>query len=204
MCRAPLTVAALLLLQTQGIALENDYVRVTRNSAPCASARAQCGDRVIVALSDVELRSAGSLRKLNRGGIVVVPAGESYEAPTSGSYFEVTLKVDHPPLESPKELIPPAKNAVLYDGARLFIFEERLAVGDTRPRHSHRPRVVIQLNRTRLQQWPDGEAEVVREIEPDRVAFNPAVIHKVKNVGDQPLRGIVIELKSERERGPAR
>ncbi|MGH7713971.1 MAG: hypothetical protein ACREOG_22010 [Gemmatimonadaceae bacterium] len=200
MCRAPFTVAALLLLQPQGIALENDYVRVTRNSAPCASASAHCGDRVIVALSDVELRSAGSPRKLNRGGIAVFPAGESYEAPTTGSYFEVALKVDHPPLESPKELIPPEKNAVLYDGARLFIFEEKLAVGDTRPRHSHRPRVVIQLNRTRLQQWPDGGAEIVREIEPDRVAFNRAVIHKVKNVGDQPLRGIVIELKAARER----
>jgi hypothetical protein len=57
---------------------------------------------------------------------------------------------------------------------------------------------VVQLNKTRLQQWPDGEAEVLRDIVPDGVASNPPVIHVVKNVGDLPLRGIVIELKPER------
>jgi hypothetical protein len=57
---------------------------------------------------------------------------------------------------------------------------------------------VIQLNRTRLQQWPDGQPELLREIEPDRVGFNPPVIHTVKNVGASSLRGIVIELKPTR------
>jgi quercetin dioxygenase-like cupin family protein len=184
------------LLQAQAVVLENDYVRVTRDAAPCAAASAPiCGDRVLVALGNVELRSGSARRKLTRGDIAVFPAGESYEPPTGGKFLEVTLKAKHPPLASPSELIPPEKNAVLYDGKRLFIFEERLAVGDTRPRHSHRPRVVIQLNRTRLQQWPDGESEIIREIEPDRVTFNPPVIHRVKNVGELPLRGIVIELK---------
>jgi hypothetical protein len=55
---------------------------------------------------------------------------------------------------------------------------------------------VIQLNRTRLRQWPDGESDVIRDIEPDRPSFNPPVIHKVENVGDRPLRGIVIEFKA--------
>ena len=184
------------LLLTQAVVLENDYVRVTQNTAPCAAATAPiCGDRVIVALGNVDLRSGNAQRKLTRGDIAVFPAGEAYEPPTGGNFLEVTLKAKHPPLAAPSELIAPEKNAVLYDGKRLFIFEERLPVGDTRPRHSHRPRVVIQLNRTRLQQWPDGESEIIREIEPDRVTFNPPVIHRVKNVGELPLRGIVIELK---------
>jgi hypothetical protein len=135
---------------------------------------------------------------LKRGDIAVFPAGESYQPPSGGSFFEVAFKPSHPPVESPAELIPPDKNAMLYEGERFFVFEERLAVGDTRPRHSHSQRVVIQLNRTRLQQWPEGEAEVIRDIEPDRVAFNPPVIHTVKNVGGLPLRGIVIEFKPER------
>jgi hypothetical protein len=63
---------------------------------------------------------------------------------------------------------------------------------------THSQRVVIQLNKTRLQQWPDGEAEVQRDIVPDGVTFNPPVIHVVKNVSDLPLRGIVIELEPER------
>jgi hypothetical protein len=153
---------------------------------------------VIVALGEIELRSGKSRRKMARGDIAVFKPGESYEPPTGGPFFEVAFKPNHPPVESPREIIPPEKNAMRYDGERFFIFEERLDPGDTRARHSHSQRVVVQLNRTRLQQWPDGEAEIVREIIPDRAAFNPPVIHTVKNVGDAPLRGIVIEFKPER------
>jgi hypothetical protein len=179
----------------QDIALDNAYVRVTRNASLCATASPACQDRVIVALGDVELRAGTTLRRLVRGDIVVFGPGESYQAPT-GLYFEVAIKPGHPPLDSPAEHIAPALNVVRHESERLFIFEERLAVGETRDRHSHRPRVVIQLNRTRLQQWPDGAPEVIREIVPDQAGFNPPVIHTVKNVGELPLRGIVIELKS--------
>ena len=78
-----------------------------------------------------------------------------------------------------------------------FVFEEKLSPGDTRARHSHSQRVVIQLNRARLQQWPDGEPSKFVETIPDRPTFSPPVIHTVKNVGDTPLRGIVIEFKAE-------
>jgi len=60
--------------------------------------------------------------------------------------------------------------------------------------------VVMQLNRTRLQQWPEGGPAIFVETVPDRAAFNPPVIHTVKNVGDAPLRGIVIEFKAERQK----
>ncbi len=192
-------VLAVLFLQANTVALENDYVRVTRDAAPCASAAsAGCGDRVIVALGDVQLRAGHSSRTLTRGDIAVFTHGESYEIPT-GSFFEVAFKANHPPVESPDELIPPAKNAILHDGEQFFVFEERLAVGDTRPRHSHSQRVVIQLNHTRLQQWPDGQPEITRDIVPEIAKFNAPVIHTVKNVGELPLRGIVIEFKPERE-----
>jgi len=191
------------LLQSNAVALENEYVRVTRDAAPCGSATAPgCGDRVIVALGEVELRFGASRRKMTRGDIAVFKPGESYEPPIGGSFFEVAIKANHPPVESPPEIIPPEKNAIRYDGERFFIFEERLAPGDTRPRHSHSQRVVMQLNRTRLQQWPEGAPEVFVDVVPDRAAFNPPMIHTVKNVGAAPLRGIVIEFKPER-REPA-
>jgi hypothetical protein len=195
----------LCLLQSNTVALENEYVRVTQDAAPCASATtAGCGDRVIVALGEIELRSGPSsrkmTRKMTRGDIAVFKPGESYEPPTGGAFFEVAFKANHPPVESPREIIPPEKNAMRYEGDRFFIFEERLDPGDTRPRHSHSQRVVVQLNRTRLQQLPDGEPEIVRDIVPDRAAFNPPVIHTVKNVGDAPLRGIVIEFKPEQRK----
>jgi hypothetical protein len=189
---------ALWLVQSDAIALENEYVRVSRNQAPCASAAVSgCRDRIVVALADIELRSGGTRRKMTRGDVAVFKSGESYEPPPGGSFFEVTIKPDHPPVQSPRERIPPEKNAIRYDGERFFIFEERLEPGDTRARHSHSQRVVMQLNRTRLQQWPEGAAEIFVDIVPDRAGFNPPVIHTVKNVGDAPLRGIVIEFKQQ-------
>jgi hypothetical protein len=187
---------ALMLFQAPSPALENDYVRAWKDAAPCASAEAPgCSERVIVALGDVQLRAGGAARTLRRGEIAVFAAGESYSAPTGGPYYEVALKAGHPPVQTTREQIPPAKNEIIFDGPNFFVFEEHLEVGDTRARHTHSQRVVIQLNRTRLQQWPDGQPELMRDIEPDGVAFNPPVIHTVRNVGLLPLRGIVIELK---------
>ena len=191
----------LLLLQSPVPALENDYVRVTRDAAPCSRANTHgCGDRVIVALAGLDLQIGPKHRKLTRGDIAVFKSGESYQTPTGGSFFEVNIKPNHPPVQSPAEMIPPEKNAIRYAGQRFFVFEERLDVGDTRARHSHSQRVVMQLNKTRLEQWPDGQPEIFVDIVPDRVTFNPPVIHSAKNVGDAPLRGIVIEFKPERKR----
>jgi hypothetical protein len=117
-----------------------------------------------------------------------------YTAP-SGTYFAVNIKPQRPPVKSPAVLIPPDKNSILYDGDDFFIFEEKLDPGDTRARHSHRERVVIVLNETRLQQWPDGAPEVFRDQVPDDVHFNQPVVHVVKTVGERPLRNIVIEFK---------
>jgi hypothetical protein len=192
---------ALIVGLLQVAALENAFVRVTRDAAPCASAALpNCGDRVIVALGNTHVRAGNETRNLARGEIAVFGPGQSYAAPSGGPFFEVAIKPDHPPVVGPPESIAPEKNNVLFDGERLFIFEERLPVGETRARHSHSQRVVIQLNRTRLQQWPDGQSEIMRDIVPDGAAFNQSVIHKVKNVGELPLRGIVIELKPARPR----
>jgi hypothetical protein len=187
------------LLQADAPALENDYVRVTRNGAHCASVQTPgCAtDRIIVVLSNVDVNSISGTRRLVRGDIAVFGPAESYVRPVGGSYFEVVLKAGRPAVLSPKENIPPEKNAVLHDGDRFFVFEERLEPGDTRPRHTHSQRVVIQLNPTRLQQWPEGGEEVLRDMRVDQAAFNEPVIHVVKNVGEQPLRGIVIEFKPQ-------
>jgi hypothetical protein len=175
--------AVLALLLQSPVVLENEHVRVTRNAAPCAAGGAGCGDRVLVTLGGGD-----------RGRVRVFRPAERY-TPPAGDYLEVTLKAGRPAVKSPAILIPPDKNDILYDGEDFFVFEEKLEPGDTRARHSHRERVVIVLNRTRLQQWPDGAPELFRDQVPDDVRFNPPVVHVVKTVGDQPLRNIVIELK---------
>ncbi|HTS55507.1 MAG TPA: hypothetical protein VMH26_19730 [Burkholderiales bacterium] len=192
----PLLLAA--LLTADQIALDNEYVRVTRDVAPCAAATApDCGHRVIVALGDIWLASGMSRRAMTRGDVAVFQPGESYEPPSGGAFLEIAIKPHHPPVQSPSEIIPAEKNAMRYDGDEFFVFEEKLAPGETRARHSHSQRVVMQLNRTRLQQWLDGQPPIFVETVPERVSFNPPVIHVVKNVGDTPLRGIVIEFKPE-------
>ena len=181
-----------ILLLLMAVVLDNPYVQVSKNAAPCATAgKPGCGDRVIVALGAVTFRG----KQMQRGDIAVFKATESYSPPSGGDYLEVALKPDHPPVKSPPVMIAPEKNTALYDGDRLFIFEEKLNPGETRERHSHRQRVVVVLNETRLQQWPDGGAEVMKNQVPDDVHFNEPVVHVVKDVGANPLRNIVIELK---------
>ena len=181
--------------------LDNPYVAVSRNAAPCALAgKPGCGDRVVVALGPVHLATSRGAREMTRGDIAVFKTQDSYTPPAAGDYLEVVLKPVHPPVRSPAVLIPPEKNSLLYDGDRFFIFEEKLPPGETRARHSHSQRLVVVLNETRLEQWPDGAPHVFRNQVPGDVHFNEPVIHVVKTVGNQPLRNIVIEFKTERSR----
>ena len=190
-----LELLAAILLPPSPVVLENEHVRVTRNDAQCASHRTPgCGDRVVVALGTINLQAPGAITHMRRGDILVFPAGKSFSQP-SGDYLEVNIRPERPPVKSPSVVIPPDKNSILYDGDEFFVFEEKLDPGDTRARHSHRERVVIVINKTRLQQWPDDGQMLFRDQIPDDVRFNPPVVHVVKTVGDQPLRNIVIEFK---------
>ena len=176
--------------------LDNEYVSVTHNWAPCAAASpSACGERVLVALGAIEFQQYGQPRRLQRGEIAVFRWHESYVAPKTGDYLEVSLKPDHPKVQTPSVLIPPEKNVMLYEDETFFVFEERLAPGETRARHSHGQRVVIVLNDTRLQQWPDSGPEVFCTQVAGDVRFNAPVTHIVKTIGDKPLRNIVIELR---------
>lgn len=190
---------ALFLLSFSAVAseivLDNPFVRVTKDGTSCVRAEdAACGERVIVALESLELSIDGERHRLTRGDIAILHAGENPDLPAA-AFFEVAIKPDHPRALTPPQRIPPDKNAFLHDASDYFVFEEKLAPGDTRARHSHSQRVVIQLNRTRLQQFPEGEPEKIVETVPDKPAFSPAVVHTVKNIGDQPLRGVIVEFK---------
>jgi len=179
------------------VALDNDYVRVARNAAPCAqTAAGSCEDRVIVAMDKIEIRVGNTRRKLTRGQVAVFDRSQSYAPPQGGAYFEVAIKPNHPPVKSPPEMIPPEKNQPIYDGERFFVYIEQLAPGDIRARHSHSQRVEIRLNvGPLLDQWFDPPAPPVI---PSIVNFRQATIHTTRNIGDMPLRNLIIEFKPER------
>ena len=170
--------------------LENDFVQVFRNTAPCAAAPS-CGDRVFVALGPVQLNG----QKMERGDIRVFKTGERYSAPKIGEYLEVNIKPAHPKVSAPSAGTPPPPgNKILYDGNDFTVFEEKMQPGEKSAAHSHNQRVAIFLNRTFVQQWT-GENVETRELLPDAVSFRPMVVHISKDVGKIPIRNILIEFK---------
>jgi quercetin dioxygenase-like cupin family protein len=184
---------ALLYLQTLQASppLENEFVRVSRNTAPCAAAAPSCSERVLIALGSIEI----SGEKMERGDVKVFKTSERYSPPKSGDYLEVVIKPGHPKAIAPDAGTPPApENKILYDGKEFTIFEEKMEPGETSSRHSHNQRLAIFLNRTQVQQWTDGKSEI-RELVPDVVTFRPAVVHVSKDVGSVPIRNILIEFK---------
>ena len=174
--------------------VDNAYVRVVRNAAPCADTAAKCGLRIVVALARTEITSDGKTRQLARGDIAVFEEPRSYSV-AGGDFLEVAVKPDHPRGARPPAYSPPEKNTLLYDGSDLFIFEEKLDPGDTRARHGHGQRLVVVINDTRLQQWPDNAPMLFKNQVPDDVHFNEPVVHVVKTVGTKALRNIVFEFK---------
>jgi hypothetical protein len=189
-------------MQYDRTALDNAYVTVSKDSAHCAKADpGRCEDRVILAMTNLKVTSGGHDTQLKRGEIAVFKSGDSYELPgdaSYGSYYEIAIKPNHPPVKSPPELIRPAKNALIYDGPKFFVYREQLAVGDTRARHSHSQRVEIRLsNGPMLHQWV-WEGDQVKEIDPSRVNWREPMIHEVRNVGDAPLDNFILEFLPEK------
>jgi hypothetical protein len=188
-----LTLLALLLLQ--GIQasplVENDFVRVFKNAAPCAAAAPSCGDRVVVALGAIEVNG----QKMKRGEIKVFKSGESYTPPATGDFLEVAIKPSHPKVTPPAPGTPPPPgNKILFDGKDFTVFAEKMQPGEYASPHSHNQRLAIFLNDTMVQQWTDGKEET-RELIPDTVIWRPAVVHSSKDVGKLPISNLLIEFK---------
>jgi len=82
------------------VAVENDYVKVLRNST--LQNESGFGTKVLVALTSMTVDSRRGSVHLDRGGVAVFLEGESYQ-PSEGEYFEVNFKKDHPPLTRPEQ-----------------------------------------------------------------------------------------------------
>jgi hypothetical protein len=186
-----LILAALFFLQAMPASpvVENDFVRVFKNSAPCAAAAASCGERVVVALGAVEVNG----QKMERGDIKVFKTGERYSPPKSGNFLEVSIKPDHPKVMPPGAGTPPPPgNKILFAGKDITVFEEKMQPNEYSAPHSHNVRLAIFLNDTMVEQWTNGKDET-RELIPDTVTWRPEVVHASKDVGTVPIRNILIE-----------
>ena len=188
-----LMLAAVLFLQTMPASpvLENEFVRVFKNSAPCAAAAANCGERVLVAFGSIEVNG----QKMERGDIKVFKTGERYSPPKTGDFLEVAINPAHPKVMPPASgTPPPPENKVLYDGKDFTVFAEKMQPGEYAAPHSHNLRLAIFLNDTMVQQWTNGKEET-RELVPDAVMWRPPVVHASKDVGKIPISNLLIEFK---------
>jgi hypothetical protein len=173
---------------------ENEYFKVTKNAV--ASNGPELGTRVVVALSDMRIKSDEGVSKLSRGQVEVLKAGGKYSL-RKGEYFEVIVKKNHPALKSPEKWIEPSKIKVLYEDEQFRVFEEGLEPGDTRELHSHAQRMVVRLNEVELtdprfkENTLPGKGLQV----PNTVKFAEATMHTVKNLSKIPLYNIIIEFK---------
>jgi hypothetical protein len=169
-----------------------------QNVAACTTAHTPgFGTRVVVALTEMTIRSSRGSANLKRGEIAVFRAHESYTSP-AGEFFEVAFKTNHPPVKGPEEWIEPVKNTVVYEDEEFRVFEERLAPGDTRELHSHAQRVVVRLNRVQLtdpRYHPEGTPGGGIQV-PNTVRFAEPIVHVVNNLSTIPLFNVVIELKA--------
>jgi hypothetical protein len=187
------------IVNKDSIALDNAYMRVLRDGAACTLANTpNFGTRIIVALDKIKFKSNRGTIKINRGEIAVFLENEFYDLP-KGSYFEIALKKDHPPLTKPSEWVEPLKNKIIYENTEFRVFEERLNPGDTRALHSHAQRVVVRLNQVQLtdpRYSPNGKPGTGIQVA-NTVKFAESVLHVTKNLSDIPLFNIVIEYKIE-------
>ncbi len=185
------------IIERDSVALDNAYMTVMRDGAACTSANTlNFGTRIIVALEKIKFKSNRGNIKLKRGQIAVFLENESYQVP-EGSYFEIALKKNHPPLTKPSEWIEPLKNTIIYEDAEFRVFEERLKPGDVRALHSHAQRVVVRLNEVQLtdpRYSPNGKPGTGIQVA-NTVKFAEPMVHVTKNLSKIPLFNIVIEYK---------
>ena len=187
------------LAAEDSVALENAFMKVLRDGAACTLANTpNFGTRIIVALDKLKFKSNRGIIKIKRGQIAVFLENEFYDLPR-GSYFEIALKKDHPPLTKPSEWVEPLKNKIIYENTEFRVFEERLDPGDTRDLHSHAQRVVVRLNQVQLtdpRNSPNGKPGTGIQVA-NTVKFAEPMVHVTKNLSKIPLFNIVIEYKIE-------
>ena len=181
---------------TDTSSFENAYFKILKNGLSDANVD---GARVIVALSNVKIKSDKGNPKIARGAIEVYKKGETFKI-KAGEYFEVLVKNNHPALKKTGKWFEPEKNTVVYDDKEFRVFEERLEAGATRAKHSHAERAVVRLNEVQLTDPTVTEtpAAGVGVQVPNTARFAEPVTHVTKNLGKIPLFNIVIEFKPAR------
>jgi len=176
--------------------INNDYVVVNKNKTVFNEANSLIETRLIVALSNTNIKTKKRKIVLNRGQIEIFHSDEIYKI-KKGNYFEIAIKNSHPKPQIPVVWYEPQKNIVVYEDSSFRVFEERLGPNEDRALHSHLQRVVVRLNNVQLTDPRYNErAKEGKGIQvPNTVKFAEPTEHVVRNLSTIPLFNIVLEFK---------
>lgn len=197
----PLLVALLLLEPLSAVPdsqparqplVDNEFLAVWKNEAPCGTVPARCDGSVLLALSPVRLGDGA----MQRGAFQAFAAGTHYAAPAGGDFLAIELKKGRPAGPRPAEARPAPSIAPLQDDPTFFVYIEALAPGETRARHSHGARLLVVLDGAEVAMLDaSGAAGPVVKMASDQVTFSPPTVHETKNVGTTSLRNWALEIK---------
>jgi quercetin dioxygenase-like cupin family protein len=90
---------------------------------------------------------------------------------------------------------PPAGHKVLFENDRVRVLDVRINPGETSEMHTHPANFVYALSSAQVVfSFPDGTSREVTIKEGD-IAWSEGTTHEVKNIGETPDWGIIVELK---------
>jgi len=191
------------------VEFENDQVRVVRYKlAPGEeTSRHHHPDSVVVVLA------GGSIQNTIDDGKTTTTQPQTGDAFWRPALTHVTKNVGNTPIEGilvePKKphsarpagsadpaTIPTARAKVLFENDQVRVLRYRFNPGELDGMHGHPDNLHISLtDATAVITTPDGKTQF--HAKAGEINWRPAGVHSVRNTGDKPFEGILVEMKSK-------
>jgi len=97
----------------------------------------------------------------------------------------------------------PAHHKVEFENDQVRVVRYKLASGEQSARHSHPDSVIVVLTGGSIENTTDDGKTISSQPKPGDTFWRPALTHVTKNVGDQPIEGILVEPKNPHSARPA-
>jgi quercetin dioxygenase-like cupin family protein len=189
------------------VVFENDQVRVVRYQIPAGGKTAMHSHpaNVNILFTDVNATittqdgkssvvqgKAGAAAWRTATAHMVVNTGDK---PIEGVLVEPKKPHSARPAGSADETTFPNSPAkVVFENEQVRVVRYRLEPGQEDPTHGHPDNVLVALTDAKVKVTTDGKTAQVTT-KADQVNWRPATVHSVQNIGDQPLEGILVEMK---------
>ena len=114
-----------------------------------------------------------------------------------GGVLLATAFLAYPQADDPLDSLRVCKDTqkLVLENAFVRVIEDRIPVGVTEPRHSHRHGVVVYLSDSISEIIDDKNQKTVNQRRASTAGWSEATVHTVKNAGATEFHAMRIELK---------